>query len=338
MRSRRFGTTELIVSELGLGCTRLGGVFQHAGKAETLSVLRGAFQHGVTFFDTADMYSQGESEALLGEAFRKDRHKVVIASKGGYCLPAQKRFVSRLKPALRPLVRRFGLKREHIPSGLRGTVSQNFSPGYIVQAVDQSLRRLGTDYIDVYQLHIPPTAVIESGELLEPLERLKRQGKIRYYGVSCESPEDALICLRFPELSAIQVGMSLLEQRANEEAIPRAATRGVALIARQPFASGLLAKPAEVRVPRGSAPDLAISRAQRDQIARYDNLTNRFGRPLPEVALQFVLGTPGVSVTLVGMRTMAHLSSNLRHLAATPLSSEEVRALLGNNPPALWRS
>jgi aryl-alcohol dehydrogenase-like predicted oxidoreductase len=330
MRYRRFGTTDLFVSELGLGCTRLGGVFQDSGKTDTLSLLRRAFEHGVTFFDTADMYSQGESEALLGEAFRKDRDKVVIASKGGYCLPAQKRFVSRIKPALRPLVRRFGLKREHIPSGLRGTVSQDFSPAYILQAIDHSLRRLRTDYLDVYQLHSPPTAVLESGELLEPLERLRRQGKVRHYGVACESPEDALICLRFPEISSIQVGMSLLEQRAIEEAIPRASERGVALVARQPFASGLLAKPSAVRASDDSARDPAIQGRQGEQIARYQQMADHFGRPLPEIALQFVLGTPGVSVTLVGMRTMAHLSVNLRHLAASPLSREEVRALRKN--------
>src|SRR5687767_14699906 len=111
MRYRRFGATDLMVSEAGFGCARLGGVFQGASKNDLLHTLRLAFEGGINFYDTADMYAQGESEALLGEAFHGRRTAVVIASKVGYTLPSQRRLVSRIKPLLRPVVRLLRLRR-----------------------------------------------------------------------------------------------------------------------------------------------------------------------------------------------------------------------------------
>src|SRR5262245_23290155 len=156
MRYRRFGNTELRTSEIGFGCARIGGVFQQTSRSETISLLHRALDQGVTFFDTADMYAQGESERLLGQAFRGQRDRVVIATKFGYTLPTQKQLVSRVKPLLRPLVRRLRLRPAHVHARLRGGVSQqDFSAAYIRRAVEGSLRRLQCDYIDVYQLHDP---------------------------------------------------------------------------------------------------------------------------------------------------------------------------------------
>src|SRR5882724_717119 len=101
MRLRAFGNTDLQVSELGLGCARLGGVFQ----SDTLSferVLAVAADAGINFFDTADMYSQGESESLLGRAFSARRSQVIIATKAGYRLPGRRKLAGHLKPLLRP--------------------------------------------------------------------------------------------------------------------------------------------------------------------------------------------------------------------------------------------
>src|SRR5438270_8455988 len=100
MRFRQLGNTHLSVSELGFGCARIGGVFQGASRAETIHLLRTALDAGITFFDTADMYSHGESERLVGESLRGRRQQVIIASKFGYMLPAQKHLVQRIKPLL----------------------------------------------------------------------------------------------------------------------------------------------------------------------------------------------------------------------------------------------
>lgn len=324
MDLRRFGATDLTVSEIGFGCARLGGVFQSVSQADMLRTLQRALDAGITFFDTSDMYCQGESEELLGRAFRGRRGRVVLASKTGYCLPARRKLVSKVKPLLKPVIRRLGISRRALPSGASGALTQDFSPAYIVQAVEHSLRRLRTDYLDLYQLHSPPPEVLESGDFLAPLMKLQREGKIRYFGVSCETTADALICLRYPDIASLQMRLSLLDQTALETAVPRARERGVALIARECFAGGLLTKSLENLGLEAIIPDATAREAKRDEIQSYAHLAEQSSRSLPELALQFVRGVEGVCVTLLGMRTETQLSANLRLLAADPLSAREI--------------
>src|SRR5882724_3233485 len=134
------------------------------------------------------MYSQGESEKLLGRAFRGRRHRVVLASKAGYCLPTQRRVIARLKPIVRPIIRLLGIKRENLPAAVLGAPSQDFSPAYLRRAIEGSLRRLGTDHLDLFQLHSPPALIVERGDWAAALDVLRREGKIRWYGVSCDTP------------------------------------------------------------------------------------------------------------------------------------------------------
>jgi aryl-alcohol dehydrogenase-like predicted oxidoreductase len=199
MKFNEFGTTGMNVSEIGFGGSRIGGFFadKHSGK-EALNVLGKALESGITFYDTADMYAQGESESLIGTAFRGRREQVILATKGGYCLPAQRNLMKRIKPLVRPIVQALGLKRTKLPSSVSGALSQDFSPSYLTKALEASLKRLQTDYIDLYQLHSPRAPFLQSGafgEALETLERLKGQGKLRFYGVATEVPEDAPFCL-----------------------------------------------------------------------------------------------------------------------------------------------
>lgn len=322
MRYRPFGSTDLTVSELGFGCARLGAVFQSATRADDVRTLQRALDQGITFFDTSDMYCQGESEVTLGRAVRGYRSQVVLASKVGYCLPAQRKVIARVKPLVRPVVQRLGIKREHLPSAVRGELSQDFSVAYILQAAEHSLRRLRTDYLDLYQLHSPPRRVLEHGDFLAPLEKLKRDGKIRYFGVSCETSEDALVCLQYPGISSLQIRLSLLDQSALDIVVLRARERGVALIARECFAGGLLTKPI---APAGAEkPD---ANADQPSARHYGDIAGQWRRPLPEVALQFVLGVEGISVALVGIRTEAHLRDNIRYVRGSPLTEQQVQAL-----------
>ena len=187
MRYKNFGRTGLQVSEIGFGGSRLGGVFSQAkGSGEAIAVLQKALDAGITFYDTADIYSQGENETLLGQAFRDRRDRVIIAGKGGYCLPAQRKLVGKIKPLVRPIAKMLGIKRENLPTSVSGTLSQDFTPAYLTAALENSLRRLKTDYFDIYQLHSPPADVINAAhfaDTLATLETLKQQGKIRHYGV-----------------------------------------------------------------------------------------------------------------------------------------------------------
>jgi aryl-alcohol dehydrogenase-like predicted oxidoreductase len=302
---RQFGSTLLRVSELGFGAARLGGIFQNQSRQEALRLLDQAFDAGITFYDTSDMYCQGESEALIGAAFKGRRDQVVIATKVGYCLPTQRQLMARMKPFVRPLIRALHLRRQMLPSVVSGEMSQDFSPAHIRSALEGSLRRLRTDYVDLYQLHSPSPAVLEQGEFVGVLEALQREGKIRYFGVSCERTDDALLCLRYPQLSALQLRVNLLDQSITSEVLPRAHEAGLAVIARECFAGGVLVK-AEYRSGLGPAEG-----AHQPDLAGWRALADRSGCSLAELALQFVRSLEGVSVTLVGLRTQTQLDDAL---------------------------
>jgi aryl-alcohol dehydrogenase-like predicted oxidoreductase len=334
MQYRRFGNTALTTSEVGFGCARIGGVFQDSSRTEIVALLRRALGEGITFFDTADMYAQGESERLVGEAFRNDRDRVVIATKFGYRLPAQKQLINQVKPLLKPLIARLGLKSQQIHSGLRGTVSQqDFSSTYITRAVEASLRRLKSDYIDVYQLHDPPVDVLQRGDFVEPLELLRQQGKVRYWGVACQGADDALAALQYPALASIQVGVSALEQAALDAAIPRAAERGVGVIGRQVFASGLLTRRPQALQLHEIDLDPDAARRKREQLVAYASIAERCGRTPAEMALQFALARQDVSVVLLGISKNGHLDTGLDALKAAELSSEERHLITASRRP-----
>ena len=306
MRYRRFGNTDLTVSELGFGCARVGGVFQSASKADQVRLLRESFHAGITLYDTADMYAQGDSERLLGEAFSRDRDRVVIASKVGYRFANPGGIASHAKPVVRGLARRLGVRRDRLPRKIVSTVSeQDFSSAHITRSLEATLKRLRSDYVDVYQLHSPPTEVLQRGEFVMTLEELKRQGKVRCWGVACEHADDVLVCLRHPEIQSIQIHVSLLHRQALADAIPAAQRRGVGVIARQVLASGLLVDSLE----------RARIDPRYDQILEFDRLAGERGQSLPEMALGFVLAQRGVSVALLGMHTPKHLEAALGYMA-----------------------
>jgi aryl-alcohol dehydrogenase-like predicted oxidoreductase len=309
VRTRAFGKTDLRVSEFGLGCARIGGIFQSdtSGFLDLLSATRDA---GINFFDTADMYSQGESEVLLGRAFRGVRSSVIIASKAGYLLPARRRFAARLKPFLRPAIQWLGIRRQHLPAGARGALAQDFSPSYLRKAVEGSLRRLRTDYLDLFQLHSPPAEVVARGEWEPALESLKRAGKIRYYGISCDTVEAGLASLNFPGVSSIQFLLNLLERRSADALLPQARAMGVAGIARECLANGLLAKRAEeIDLASYCSPDERALRTE--QLATYRRQASDEGRSLSAMALDYVAGVEGVSVVLLGARSIDQLRTLL---------------------------
>jgi len=325
MNFHEFGKTGMTVSEIGFGGSRIGGFFADKNSTgEALNVLRKALDCGITFYDTADMYAQGESEALIGTAFRGQRDKVILATKGGYCLPAQRSILKPIKRMLRPIVRTLGLKRAKLPSRFSGTLSQDFSSSRLTTALEGSLKRLKTDYVDLYQLHSPTADFIRSsafGAALETLEKLKRKGMLRFYGVATEAPEDAPFCLSVPGISSIQLGFGLLDLQALDQGTLAAAkTRGLGIIARGCFAGGLLKQGLNEAQLKQATPKW-------QRILALHSISQSMRRPLLEMAVQFCRGTSEVSVTLLGMRNEDHLRENLRYLQADPLNAEHYVAL-----------
>ena len=325
MKFNEFGNTGMSVSEIGFGGSRIGGVFADKNSTqESLNVLSKSLDSGITFYDTADMYAQGESESLIGTAFRGRRDRVILATKGGYCLPARRNLLKRIKPWVRPVVQALGLKRAKLPPGMAGALSQDFSPPYLTKALESSLRRLQTDYVDLYQLHSPRAPFLESpafGEALQTLERLKEQGKLRFYGVATEVPEDAPFCLSAPGISSLQIGFGVLDFEALEQGtLASAAARGLGVIARGCFGGGLLKEGLDEAALQAATPKWR-------RILALRSLGRSTGRSPLDIALQFCRGTPAVSVTLLGMRVESQLRDNLRHGRACPLNAEEYLAL-----------
>ena len=325
MRYRQFGKTGWRVSEIGFGGARIGGLLaQDGGRATSLKTLEAACDAGINFFDTADMYSQGESEILVGKAFRNKRDRVFIATKGGYSLPRQKRLIQLIKPFAKPIIRALGLRRSAVPASLSGTVSQDFSPGYLRQAVEASLRRLQSDHIDLYQLHSPPREELTGSRLQDALGllgRLKTEGKIREYGIALDSVYDVVHCLDMEGLASLQMPFGLMDRQALDGVFDKVSERQLGIIARGCFGGGALKQSLTEAELRASEP-------QWERALQIKRLAEQMQRSALESALQFALSIERISVTILGMRTPEHVATNLQHYAAKPLSNEEKRELL----------
>jgi aryl-alcohol dehydrogenase-like predicted oxidoreductase len=326
VRYRQFGKTGWRVSEIGFGGARIGGLLaQDGGRAASLKTLEAACDAGINFFDTADMYSQGESEILVGKAFRNKRDKVFIATKGGYRLPRQKRLIQFIKPFAKPIVRALGLRRSAIPASVSGKVSQDFSSGYLREAVEASLRRLQSDHIDLYQLHSPSREELTESRLQDALglmERLKAEGKIREYGIALDSVYDAAHCLNMEGLASLQMPFGLMDLQALADGVfDKVSERQLGIIARGCFGGGALKQSLTEAELRASEP-------QWERALQIKRLAGQMQRSALEVALQFALSIELISVTILGMRTHEHVATNLQYYAANPLSKDESRELL----------
>jgi aryl-alcohol dehydrogenase-like predicted oxidoreductase len=327
VRYRQFGKTGWRVSEIGFGGARIGGLFaQDGGKVASLRTLEAAFDVGINFFDTADMYSQGESEILIGKAFRKKRDKVFIATKGGYCLPGQKRLIQFIKPIAKPIVRVIGLRRSAVPAALSGTISQDFSPVHLGKAVEASLRRLRTDHIDLYQLHSPPREELHGPRLQDALgllARLKAEGKIREYGIALDSIDDAPHCLGMEGIASLQMPFGLLDPEALDGVFDKVSERRYGIITRGCFGGGALK-------PSLNEADLRAIEPKWERVLQVRRLAEQMQRSPLEAALKFSLCIERISVTILGMRTPQQLAANLQYYAAKTLSNEEKRELLAH--------
>jgi aryl-alcohol dehydrogenase-like predicted oxidoreductase len=208
MNYRRLGNTELQVSEISFGTWAIGGSWGQVTDEESMRGLYRAMEEGVNFFDTADVYGDGHSEELLAKATKGREDEIHIATK--FCRQGD----------------------IHSP--------ETYSEQTVRRYCEDSLRRLGRDRIDLYQIHCPPIEILQDGRVFEVLDRLQAEGKIRYYGVSVETVEEGLLCLENPNVKALQVIFNLFRQKPLDRLFPEAAKRGVGILARLPLASGLL--------------------------------------------------------------------------------------------------
>ena len=309
----------LKISRAAFGCARLGGTVERFDKREATAVLNRAFDSGINVFDTADIYAQGNSEKLIGETFRNRRDQVILATKGGYVFSTAASFLSKLKPLIRKLMKlRPGLAR--MAKKARGSqMRQDFSREHLINALDASLRRLGTDYVDIYQLHSPPADVLEDGSVFEILESLRKAGKIRAFGVSILEPEHGFKCMG---ADALQIEAHFMKPEAIRGIVPAAAIKNVGTFARQPFGSGLL-----TRSPETWTTDDFGGKLERLELARTRvRKISALGDPC-ELALRYLLHHSGFSAVLFATTRLANLEKNLRILEMPPLSESDVKQL-----------
>lgn len=322
LRRRPFGCTDLQVSEIGFGCSSIGTVLGHDADQDGLRALDCALDRGINFFDTADAYSLGNSERLLGRAFRTKRDRVIIATKGGSRFTPGWRFALQSVPFLAPLRRPLRPFKRFFNLLRHSQKQYDYSDQQLRTAVEASLTHLQTDYIDLYQLYNPTRPVLEAGEFIGTLESLKSQGKIRYYGVSCRTHEDALLCLKYPGISSVQLPLSMIEQAAIDAVIPKLAERRIGVIAREPLGQGLLTGARGRTLAEESARSSDEINERKRRSADFSVFAAP-GRTMAQAALQFVLQVPGVSTVIPGIAKVEQLEENLDALKAAQLTREE---------------
>jgi len=330
IRYRPLGSSELIVSEIGIGCQPLGGGLYHGDAREAVATLRRAFASGINFFDTSDHYGLGRSEILLGRAFHAERDRVVLATKAGTLYSVAGKTLLKLRPLARPIgrvLRPLKLRLDRLRAAQRRC---DFSPEYLIGCVEASLRRLRTDYLDLLQLHKPPAELLESGQLVATMETLRTQGKLRYLGIACDTLQDAFLCLDLPGITSIQVTVNLIQQEAID-LLSLAGRNGLGVIARNPRAQGHLTDRLEDITAETYAADRAAFEQSRLNAALFRDLANE-RRTLAQVALQFVCQLDGVSVAIPRVATRSQLGEVLGSLSAPPLSARELSTIA-----ALWQ-
>ena len=318
MEYRKFGETDLKVSALGLGAAPMGS---RTGFEESKETLNKAFDLGINFYDTAPSYGQGSSEEIIGKVFRNKRDRVIVTTKVGYYPTATLQAASKLKPLVRSLMQKIPGLRNAIQNFVNTQNKTDFEPNLIVKSVEDSLRRLGSDYIDLLLLHSPPREIVDRGDVFEQLKSLKQQGKIRYYGVSASNLENSLLLLQHPEfgISALQTTLNLFEPEAIQELIPLANKQGVAIIARELFAHG------KINPQNKDDDNQGLNYVGPLEVDHsFDFLAQDGVRTITQAALQFGLQTEGVAVVLAGMSKMKHVQANVTAFDAPPLSPQEM--------------
>jgi aryl-alcohol dehydrogenase-like predicted oxidoreductase len=208
MKYRPLGRTGWNVSEVSFGAWAIGGAWGHVSDEDAMGALHTAVDSGVNFLDTADVYGDGRSERLIARLKKERKDEIIVATKAGRKLPKQ-------------------------------TV-EGYSRENLTSWIEQSLRNLATDSLDLLQLHCPSTDLYYHPEVFGTLDELVKAGKLRYYGVSVERVEEGIKALEFPNVQSVQIIFNCFRQRPAEVFFPLAQQRQVGILARVPLASGML--------------------------------------------------------------------------------------------------
>ncbi len=207
MNYRIFGKTGFNASEVGLGCWQIGSCWGNIPDDTAMKILNAAYEAGVNFYDTADVYGNGRSEKFIG-SFLKGKKDIFVATKVGRS---------------------------------DTTYPNKYTEKNVTACIDGSLKRLGVDCLDLVQLHCVPPALLQQGDIFELMRKLKQQGKIKNWGASVESMDEALTCMQQADCVSLQIIFNIFRQKPIDTIFEQAKEKNIALIIRLPVASGLLA-------------------------------------------------------------------------------------------------
>lgn len=308
VKFRTLGKTGLKISEISLGTWQVGGGWGgEFDKRTAQKIIETALDQGVNFLDTADVYDAQQSEKIVGEYVKADRNNLLIATKIG----------RRLKP--------------HTPDA--------YTPDAMEYFVDDALRNTGLDYLDLVQLHCPPTPVYHHEEVFTRLDEIKKKGKVRHFGVSVEKVEEAITASDFTVVESVQIIFNMFRLKPLEECFKTLSDRNVGIIARVPLASGLLSGKMSVsRVfdegdhryfnRNGEAFDKGetFSGVPLDVgIKAVEELKKAFGDDLYQYALKWILMFPEVSTVIPGASRPAQVVSNITATSLPDLTEDQMR-------------
>ena len=293
MKSRSLGRSGLTVSALGLGCMSMSEFYGPGDDVESIATIHRAIELGVTFFDTADVYGPFKNEELVGRAIKGKRDKLVIATK-------------------------FGIVRDQANPKARGV---NGKPDYIRKSCEGSLKRLGTDYIDLYYQHrVDPSTPIE--ETVEGLAELVKEGKIRHIGLSEASAKTIRRAAKVHAITALQTEYSLWSRDPEDEILATCRDLGIGFVAYSPLGRGFLT--GQIKRFEDLAPDdfrRGVDRFQGenfhknvDLVAKVEEIAKQKGCTAPQLALAWVLAQGDDIIPIPGTRRRARLEENLKAL------------------------
>jgi aryl-alcohol dehydrogenase-like predicted oxidoreductase len=287
---QQLGKSDLKISRIGFGCMSL-----KPNDPQSEKILCRAIELGINYFDTADLYDKGANEELLGRVLKQNRNEIILATKAG---------------------------NQWRPDG----TGWDWNPRkeYILNCADQSLKRLQTDHIDLFQLH-GGTMNDPLDETIEAFEQLLKEGKIRYYGISSIRPNVIRYWSQHSNIVSVMTQYSLLDRRPEEETLNLLNQKNIGVVVRGSVAQGLL-------VNKQPKPYLNYSEEEVDKASKAVQLVSGDQRTPAHTAIQFVLHHPSVTSAIVGMRTMEQLEEAIKTIQAPFLSDIEIEKLKNSLP------
>ncbi len=318
---RKLGRSRIEVSPLGLGCWAIGGPFFYAGMydgwgdvddAESIKAIHKALELGINFLDTADCYGVGHSEEVIGKALAGKRNSIVVATKFG----------------------NFGNEATKTLHGV------DLTPDYIERACDASLKRLNTDYIDVYQLHEGNILISDVEPVCMTLDKLVKKGKIRTYGWSTDFIDGAKLFAERPNCSVIQHCLNIFEDAP--QLVKFCENNGLASINRSPLAMGFLTGKfnAESLLPKDDVRGAGHSWIQYfkdgkpvpeflDKLSSVKEILTSNGRTLVQGAIAWIWGKSGNTIPIPGFKTTKQVEENAKAMDFGPLSQAQMDEIDG---------